>query len=231
MDWRAYPTWWIRSAVLKELGAVQLTTGTHIAALKVYLALAIAATFETYEAEVSLTQLQVITGLSRPMVTAGIRKLEQIGALHVDRTAHRNRYTLVQKDGETHWMKIPAYAVRLQLKNLPNSGATALAALKIYLTLLTVRQRKSHEAPISHRGLQRYTGIRPALISRGVAHLIEVGLVRFAPKPTFQDAAGHPVNTYYLIGRFSEGTDSVEDKEIGRGFEGSDGAGVRGSEP
>ncbi len=212
--WTSFPTWWVRQGLLNALHAAQASTGQNIAALKVYLALSINADFESRNAEISLTQLQVLTGLTRPMVTAGLKTLEAMNVIKVDRSAYRNIYHQVQAEAEVHWMKIPTAAVRAKLRELPNSTQSALAALKLYMVFLTVRQRGSHESPISHRKLQARTGVRPGLISRGVSHLISHGLLRFANKPIYTDAAGHPVNTYYLLGSFAE-ADTLEDSNLG----------------
>lgn len=213
--WAAFPTWWVRDGLLRRLDAASATTGAHIAALKVYLAVAIVSDYVTRSAEISVTQLQVVTGLSRPMVTAGTAVLEKIEVLAVNRSGYRNTYSLLQASDQVHWMKIPVSAIRLRLKDLPNATASGLAAMKLLLVLLTTRQRRSHEAPISHRKLQKHTGVRPTMISKGISHLIAHGLVRHANKPAYTDAAGHPVNTYYLLGIFSEGKDSADDVAAG----------------
>jgi hypothetical protein len=213
--WSAFPTWWVRKGLLKQLGAGAMTTGGHIAALKVYLAIAIASDYSTRITEISLTQLQVVTGCSRPMVAAAIRVLETLAVISVDRSGYRSRYSLLQAEGERHWMKLPIAALRSNIKHLPNSTAAGLAALKLLLVLFTVRQRGSHESPISHKKLQAYTGVRPSIISRGISLLVAHGLVRFANTARFTDAAGHPVNTYYLLGTFAEGVDTDEDKQAG----------------
>ena len=213
--WGSFPSWWVRdNSVLPKMTATATKTGQHIAGLKVYLAMAAFADYETGIAVLSVTQLQEITGLSRPMVTKGIRELEDFGLLSVDRSGYRSVYQLVEKAGDTHWLKVPANTIQNKLRNLPNSGATALAALKLYVVLLTVRQRGSHEAQISHTKIQARTSIRPSLIAKGMSHLISHEVARFSNAPSFKDAAGHRTNVYYLIGTLSE-KDLDDDKEAG----------------
>ncbi|QSX78113.1 hypothetical protein [Agrilutibacter solisilvae] len=190
--------------LLKRLGAGESTTGRSIAALKVYLAIALSADELFAKVQVSLTQLEVLTGLSRPMVIAGIRALEELGALGVDRHGYRSTYRLIESEDRKQFSKLPRDIVRARLKNVPNGSAEALAALKVYLTLLTVRQRNSHLAPVSHRRIQAYTGIRPATIAKGTSILIEHGLVRHSNRPSFTGPDGHPVNNYYVIGVLGE---------------------------
>jgi DNA-binding transcriptional ArsR family regulator len=212
--WAAFPTWWVRSGMLKNLNAAADTTGAHVAALKVYLAIAISADFFDLSAEVSVTRLELLTDLSRPMVTRAIKLLEEMGVLSVDRSGYRNVYRLLQAEDQKHWMRIPVSVARLRLKELPNGTAVGLAALKLYLVLLTVRPRGSHQTPISHRKLQKYTGVRPNMISRGLSLLAIHGLMRYASEAAYKDAAGHPVNTYYLMGVLGD-NDVIEDVAAG----------------
>jgi hypothetical protein len=206
----AFPSWWIRDKRLKLLGGGASTTGQSIAALKVYLAIAISADELFSEVRTSITQLQVLTGMSRPMLISGIRSLDEIGTLAVDRSGYRSAYKLVQAEGQTHFSKLPRDTVRARLRNLPNATAEALAALKVYLTLLTVRQRNSHLAPISHRRLQAYTAIRPSVIAKGTSILIEHGLVRHSNKEMYRNAEGYLVNTYYLVGTLGENDKKID---------------------
>jgi hypothetical protein len=200
----AFPNWWIRDKRLKLLGAGKATTGQSIAALKVYLAIALSADELFSEVQVPITQLGVLTGMSRPMVVAGIRGLEEIGALAVDRDGYRSTYRLVQDETRKQFSKLPRDIIRARLKNLPNGSAEALAALKIYVALLTVRQRNSHLAPVSHQRIQVYTGIRPGVISKGASILVEHGLVRHSNRAMFRNPDGYPVNNYYVVGVLGE---------------------------
>lgn len=213
-EWRPFPTWWVRRHRLKELSAGQATTGENVATLKVFLALAVA-TDEDGIAGVSYTRLADLTGLSRPMVSIGVKRLRELGIVAVDTSQYVNRYELVQPASERHWMKIPIEVVQKHLREIPNSTQAALAALKIYLVLLTVRQRKSPEAPISHKALQKYTAVRPGLIAKGMSILIACGFVRFTNSPPRFNPAGYRVNNHHLFGKFLEGGDDteVEDEE------------------
>lgn len=213
-SWGGFPSWWVREKRLKQLGGGVATTGQSIAALKVYLALAICGEDVLAEVQPTVRGLEELTGLSRPMVSAGIRALESLGVLTVDRSGYRSKYSLVQAEGQKHFLKVPKELLLARLPELPNGSAVGLAALKIYLTLLTVRQRWSHLAPISHRRLQEYTAVRPSLISKGASILIEHGLVRHSNRELYWNADGYPVNTYYLVGVFAEG-DQEFDKQAG----------------
>lgn len=217
--WGGFPSWWIRQKRLKQLGGGVATTGQSIAALKVYLALAVCADEVLSDVQPTVRGLEDLTGLSRPMVSAGVRALEALGVLSVDRSGYRSRYSLVQAEGQKHFLKVPRELLRARLQELPNGSAVGLAALKIYLTLLTVRQRRSHLAPISHRRLQEYTAVRPSLISKGTSILIEHELVRHSNRALYWNADGYPVNTYYLVGVFAEG-DQDFDKTAGAAADG-----------
>lgn len=213
-QWGGFPTWWIRDKRLKQLGGGSMTAGKSIAALKVYLALAICADDVLADVQPTVRGLEDLTGLSRPMVGEGVRALEALGVLQVDRTGYRSKYNLLQAPDQVHFMKLPRKLLRARLQELPNGSASGLAALKIYMVLLTIRGRYSHLAPISHRRLQAYTAIRPSDISRGASLLIEHGLLRHANRAMFWNGAGYPVNSYYLVGTFGEG-DQDFDLEAG----------------
>lgn len=222
MERRGFPSWWVRKGGLKTLGASEKTTGQSIAALKVLLAIVIAEDGLLGDVRVTLTELEVVTGMTRPMVTAGLRILEETGFLRIDRTGYRNSYGLVKDDEASHYTKVPHALVRSKLRRLPNGTTYGLAALKMYLTLLTVRQRNSHVAPISHRKIQAYTAIRPAAISRGASLLIEHGFIRHTSKVQYQSEKGYPVNNYYVVGALGEGSDTRDDLDAGRVVEAKD---------
>ncbi|MBD2850180.1 hypothetical protein [Acinetobacter baumannii] len=152
-------------------------TGVHIAALKCLLAFGLKNNFKTKEVSLSLQQLSDLTGLSKPMVIRGIRRLIELGIvlkLQQDKTNIVNKYKLVFVD--MRFTKIPYVHLVDRLANFPNKGVYVLTALKIYLILLQVRENNSKHVKISYSRLASY-GINPKHISKALEILITNDLI------------------------------------------------------
>lgn len=87
------PNWWSRSANGDDFLLMSLKsndTGTGIAAMKCLLALSVLIDFHSRIAEVSLSGMEELTGLSRPMVIRGLNgefvHTAQLGANHLQGT-------------------------------------------------------------------------------------------------------------------------------------------------
>lgn len=164
------PTWWVRADDKKGLkqfpgGAF---VGTSIAALKCILALSTSIDFSSRKAKLSLSDLEDLTGLSRPKVVAGINRLVELKIVKVDKTAHVNEYELTEAKEDANWGKVPYDRARKHLREIPNRGVVPLTALKIYLVLISVRRNENEFVAIGYDTLVEYTGsqrshIRPAL--------------------------------------------------------------------
>lgn len=207
--WGSFPTWWVKARLLKQLDAHANTIGTHIAALKLYLAIALLVDFNTRAATLTYDELIEWTNLSRPMLRPGLTVLEETGVLRIVRE-YRHRYEQVTLIDDPRFMKIPKARARKALRSLPNRGASVLAALKIYLTLLHVRDSRGIAATISHEKMQDYTGVRPNKIRSGVDHLVAHDLVHVRQNDE-RSTPGRPVHTYDLRGLFDpRGFDAQE---------------------
>src|SRR6185437_5296849 len=82
--WASFPRWAAEELTAFVAGS---NAGTHMAAIRIYLALALESDFNTRVASVSWTTLQAVTGLSRPMITRGIEAAEAAGLIEVDRSS------------------------------------------------------------------------------------------------------------------------------------------------
>lgn len=177
----ALPTWWVRELGMSAfLGGSQ--AGESIAALKVLMAISVLMNFHTRKAKNSCTDLEKLTGLSRPMVLKGIGVLEGLGVVDVNRDAYVNEYELTANEDDRGWAKLPYDRIRSRLPELSNRGVVPLAALKIYLVLVALRPNTSQSLSISHEKLRDYTGvqkkhIRPALDILYSHSLIRLSLV------------------------------------------------------
>ena len=89
------PTWWVRN---DDLGLKKFSggknAGTSISALKCILGISVSIDFWTRKAKLSVSDLEALTGLSRPMVIRGLKELVELGIVVVDKTAHVHEYEL-----------------------------------------------------------------------------------------------------------------------------------------
>ena len=100
------PNWWSRSANGDDFLLMSLKsndTGTGIAAMKCLLALSVLIDFHSRIAEVSLSGMEELTGLSRPMVIRGLARLEELGVVVSDKDYRTNRYEPRQPGGCKSW--------------------------------------------------------------------------------------------------------------------------------
>lgn len=161
------PTWWFREEKLKNfIGGQQ--AGESIASLKVLITIALHIDYHTLEAEVSFSTFEDITGLSRPMINRGVKKLELEKIVKVDRSGNTNRYILDSESTDTRWAKMPLDLVKRKLRLIQNRGVPALGALKIYLSLLALRDNSTDQVKVSYEKIRNWTGlqathIRPSL--------------------------------------------------------------------
>lgn len=163
------PTWWVNK---DELGIKVFVggakTGESIAALKCVLAISLSIDFHTRKAKLSISDLEKLTGLSRPMVIRGLTSLSGLGIINTDKTEHTYQYELTVSDKNENWGKVPYERVRSRLSEISNRGIVSLTALKIYILLIWVRPNNSLSVPISYDKLLDYLGcqrrhLRPAL--------------------------------------------------------------------
>lgn len=198
--WSAVPTWWVRDPGTSVFtGGKQ--TGTSIAALKTLIAVSLMADFYTRKARNSLTDLETLTGLSRPMVLAGIKELEEKKVVRVDRSNHVSEYEMTIKDSDTNWGKLPHDLLRKHLPEITNRGAVTLAALKIYFLLVAFRPNNSLSLSMSHENIRGETGIQTKHVRSGIDVLINHSLVRLSVSEGIEP--GEPQgrhNVYTLLG-------------------------------
>lgn len=177
--WSALPTWWIRQKRLGDFtGGNQ--AGRSISAVKVLFALSLLADFRTRKVKCSLSDLETLTGLSRPMVITGTSALEKMGVVMVDRSGHVNVYELLVTDEDSNWGKLPYELLRKHLPEIVNRGAITLAALKIYILLVSWRPNQSLSLAISHDKIREETGIQTRHVRPALDVLLNHALIRLS---------------------------------------------------
>lgn len=177
--WSSVPTWWVReSGVSIFTGGKQ--TGKSIAALKVLISVALMSNFNTRKARNSLSDLETLTGLSRPMVLAGIRELEMQEIILVDRSNHVSEYELAISTDDIGWAKLPYDRLLKHLPEITNRGVVTLAALKTYFLLVSMRPNTSQTVAMSHKKIRDYTGIQTRHVRPAIDVLINHSLIRLS---------------------------------------------------
>lgn len=198
MKWGSFPSGWLTAQLLPRLEARAGLTGTHLCALKLYLAISLAADFRSRKLEITNDDLTIATNLSRPMLKRSFDALTALGILAI----HPGRpftYELLDPTGGSIFAKVPYGRASLTLRKLPNRGESVLAALKIYLILLRFRETSSSDASIGHEKLQQYTGVRPNLIRSGLDHLVNHALIHIHVDESWS-RIGRQVHRYKLLG-------------------------------
>jgi hypothetical protein len=177
-----------------------------MAALRVYLAVALFADFYSRKAALSWTDLEHFTGLSRPMVKRGLSTLEAAALLLIDRTQRSHSYTLPTGLDDNGFVKLPKARLRSALPEMPTRGFHALDALKLYITLLRVCQRDAFTARISHAKIVEWTGTQPRRVRPAIDVLINHSLIHVEMAESSE--TGHPYNQYRLLGFTGGGASS-----------------------
>jgi hypothetical protein len=162
--------------------------------MKCLLALAVLMDFYTKDADVSISGLEKLTGLSRPMVVRGLSKLQQLEIISVDKTNYRNTYSFLIKEGDNRWAKVPLDMTRKKLELISNRGMAPFVALKIYITLLSLRYQDRSTVKVSHEKIREYTRVQPKQIRAGLDVLFSCSVIHLLPKDE------QTSNEYGLIG-------------------------------
>ncbi len=185
-DWRQIPTDWITKAVLNELKWTQTEGSTNAAALMVYIALgAYTAPYDDLiknlskgEASPTYNELQKFCGLSRDLISKGIKKLLLLNLIAKKKEGVRTIYTITDLYTKP-FGKIPykAFAHKGKLQNvfggLSVRNKRTLHALKIYFTVIKYRYEKTNYAHISYEKIEAFTGVPRFEIKAALCALTE----------------------------------------------------------
>lgn len=164
------------------------TSGKSIATLKTVIALAHESDFFSREVKISYSELEELTGLSRPMISNSIKWLIEKAWIKLisNSQGRTNVYELLEESEDNHsWTKLPYKPVAENLKTLPNKGNKALTALKNYLMILKYRPNKEDVMKINHTTLIEKNNLRPELVKGGNDLLLTsnfIGLGRYVAK-------------------------------------------------
>lgn len=197
---RKLPTGWCRAYKLKSFrGGSQ--TGESISALKVLIGIAILKhEFHSDEVELSYSKLESLCGLSNPSISKGIKKLEREGIINVDREGNTNKYSFASCE-DNKWAKMPFDLIYKNLKTLSNRKQSTLGALKIYITLLMLRDNKSREVRISYEKIRNWTGLQNIHIRPGLDILFSHSIIHIQKSEELDiNNVRTPHNVYKIMG-------------------------------
>lgn len=187
------PNWWFRNELLfTQLKASQVGEGN--AAMKCLLGLSILIDFHSRDVSVPITGLEKLTGLSRPMVLTGLKRLKSLDIIKVDSSHYRNVYEITCIEGDKNWAKTPSDLLRKKLQDISNRGIAPFAALKIYITLLSLRYRDSVDVHVSHETIRDYTKLQTRHIRAGLDVLFSCSMIHLIPR----EESG--ANRYQILG-------------------------------
>lgn len=228
--WAKFPTGWVRPIDTElEDGTIsqnfpmstlqwQRYAGTGIAAMFVLMALSIRLNqshkekvFEkdhvlSNSIAVTFDDLRAMTGLARPSISKAIDLLKGFGAIEINRLGRSNIYTLlgVESNKGGFWSMLPqgwllAKDGSLKWKNLPRN-AQVLNAVKLYVLILSLRDKKNGTSAISYTAITRWTGIRREDIPTALGILAAKEFARVSFDRDIRHSIGDNSQRYSVIG-------------------------------
>lgn len=208
--WAKLPTWWIRelegisflNLSVAEPGLKFFTVkeiGVSIAVFKIYIALSMRAdNYSTGDTpgltELSISELEDMTGMSRAMIVKAINRLENLKLVSIRRKKGQTNSYLLERYDETPWAKIPKRRFNdvgssngNTLAEFPMRGKVNLNALKLYLFLAASVDSKTGVACRTYETIERNTGIRRNDIRGAISVLINFHLVKVSHEKFVND--------------------------------------------
>lgn len=200
--WTQLPTDWIRSDGLKKFSWVR-HGGSGVAAIMTLIALGqrlpqdgsklVVATYD---------ELTTALGVSRATISQGLKLLKTLDFLE-STPMKRSTYQL-KLSGDT-WGKLPARTlysksgVMLPFEYWKLRSADELNALKIYLYLISARDRQTNTILSSYETFEKYTGVHVGHVRRALSLLMHSRLIVVERQASRFHEKKEP-NIYRLVG-------------------------------
>lgn len=172
------PTWWVRDGLLSEFKGGKMA-GQSIAGLKCLIAISLHIDFYSLTVQLSFSEFEKVTGLSRPMVAKGIFLIEKLGIIKV-RRGYKNEYELTESPDDSGWGKLPVAYLKKELPSISNAGRVPLFALRLYMQLITDRPNTSSSMWMTHDTITAKAGTQPRDIKPSIDILINHYLISVA---------------------------------------------------
>jgi len=216
-SWVKMPCGW-QTDPDKHRAINDMPTGQAIAALKLYIGLCCKANFKGRTdlpspgcARITLSKLCELTGLSRPMVVAGLRGLRELELIAV--LAQRPAvYCIKDYESASYWTKLPRsyfYGSRpsrclAKLADLTSRRSATLHALQLYLYLASIRDKRTLKATVSYTHLDEVLHLSRNEIARGLFLLVAHDLIGVRSGDMDPKTKQRATNVYWLLGRVGE---------------------------
>ncbi len=213
LPWRAVPTEPIIPILplLKWRSENGVTASRNAAALILYVTLifvaerkALGNILVSYQSSPTYDELEVLTGLSRALISVGLKRLLELELIEVSGSP-QNRTYRISIEGK-RWFKLPSLALfdggRISpFRQLTLRSKLDLHALKLYLYFASVRDNNRMYSMASHETIHAKTGIPEGDIRRAHSLLTSVGLLAGIEREHkgVIDKTNEP-NKYYLRG-------------------------------
>ena len=155
------------------------------------------------QASVSYTELATITGLSRALISAGLKRLVGLNLVTASGSNQKQVYLIAWNGGR--WFKLPCQAIFRDgkinaFRQLSLRSRRDLYALKLYLYFASVRDHGSMFSMASHEKIHKKTGIPENEIRRAHSLLTSVGLLAGVDREFKGLERTNEPNKYYLTG-------------------------------
>lgn len=208
------PSYWLRDEQqpsLPEMKWVGTQKSDQIAALMIYVVLVhnasdkpSAGNPEVGISRLTYTEIGEITGLSRAKISGGLKILLELQVISSIGLGRNNVYKIVNFEAHGGWAKLPAkglyskdYRKIEAFHKLHLRSKNELNALKLYLTIVALRNNATNYAQVGYEKLAGYTGVHRNEIKSALSLLINLELIQVdsATSETNQFAT---VNMYRL---------------------------------
>ncbi len=197
LPWAKIPTHWIRDESDPKLKRFsRLNRGASISGLIIYIVMALRCNTkpnkvfrETGCTDLTYTELQRLTGLSRSLISAGLKMLIELGIIKSTSSGRRIFYQISNYDKVSGWAKVPnkhlygnsTEDIRV-FQDLKLRHDAELNALKLYLLLIAFRSEELNYAMISYDSITKYTAIQKNSIKSAQSLLTCWGLIQVDPE-------------------------------------------------
>lgn len=207
-DWVRIPTKWLtdKSApLLKDLSWRGEHQSDNIAALMLYVAINQQTPEQETKTRLTYDNLCLITSLSRAKVSAGIKIIENLGLIKIEKKGRSNIYHIIDRDQKGGWAKLPArtlYDNDGQIEPFNNfklRSRTELDALKLYLLIIAFRDNKKNHTTIAYEKISQYTGISERHVRSAISFLVTLNMIH-VDKHLVGDTTEKRMNVYRVIG-------------------------------
>lgn len=186
------------------------STARDTAALMLYVAMIFRQEEQEFEnvvrkiADVSYDGLSDSTGLSRGLISQGLKRLVELGLI-VQHGSLQKRFYELQWGTTGAWFKLPCRAVMKKGVITPFLAFTLrskheLNALKLYLYLASARDNSLPYTVSSYETIYKYIDVQERDIRKAISVLIAAGLLRNVARFDTGNNTSLGANHYYLAG-------------------------------